>query len=163
MSNITRNLRLLWRSEQILAEAKINLASKKLVLAVIAGISGLFACGMFNLALFFALVPEFGQAWAALIVGVLDVGLAAFLAILARNLKTAPEEAMAREVRDLALAEIGSEVDQVQAGLMQLRSDVKTAREGITQFVNRPMDALSPAVIGAAISAIAKLVKSNKS
>ncbi|MGI9399689.1 MAG: phage holin family protein [Rhizobiaceae bacterium] len=162
MSNITRNLKLLWRSEQVLAEAKISLASKKLVLGVAAGIFCLFALGMFNLALFFALEPRIGLAWSATAVGALDVLIAGLLALFARNLPSVPEEEIAREVRDIALAEIGAEVDQMQAGLQQLRYDVQTARDGITQFVNRPMDVLSPAVIGAAITAITKLIKARK-
>ncbi len=162
MSKVTRNLALLWRSEKILAEAKLNLTTKKLALGVIAGISCLFAWGMFNLALFFAIEPEIGQAWSAFVVGIADIVIAGVLLFLAQRMQPAAEEEMVREVRDLALAEIGAEVDQVQAGLTQLRDDVQTARDGIVQFVHHPKEILSPAIIGAVITAIAKLAQSRK-
>ena len=162
MSNVGRNLKLLWRSEKILSEAKLGLTSRKLILGVAAGIAGLFACGMINLALFFAFEPEVGSAWAAGIVGALNIILATILVVVAQSLKPAPEEEMVREVRDIALAELASEVEDVQLKLLQLRDDVKTARNGITQFVNRPMDVLTPAMIGPAIATVSKLMKSRK-
>ena len=163
MSTVTRNLKLLWRSEQILADAKIGLLTRKLVLGIIAGIACLFALGMFNIAMFFAFETEVGRAWAGLIVSGLNVVAAIVLALIAQNLKPAPEEEMVREVRDIALAELGSEVEDVQAKLHQLRDDVQSARDGITKFVNRPMDVFSPSVIGAAVTTISKLVKNSKS
>lgn len=163
MSNVSRNLKLLWRSEKILSEAKLGLTSRKLVLGVSAGIAGLFACGMINLALFFAFEPEVGSAWAAGIVGALNIILATILVIFSQNLKPAPEEDMVREVRDIALAELATEVEDVQTKLLQLRDDVQSARAGITQFVNRPMDVLTPAMIGPAIATVLKLMKSRKS
>lgn len=162
MSNVTRNLKLLWRSEQILAESKIGLTSRKIVLGVVAGIACLFAWGMLNMALFFFFETEFGRAGSGLMVGLLDILLAAIILIVVQNLKPAAEEEMVREVRDIALAELGSEVDEVQAKLMQLRDDVEATRDGIAQFVSRPMDVLSPAMIGPAISVVSKLIKSGK-
>jgi type VI protein secretion system component VasK len=162
MSNVTRNLKLLWRSEQILAEAKLSLLTRKLVLGVVAGIACLLAWGMINIALFFAFEPKLGQAWSAAIVGGLDFVFAAILIMVAQNLRPAPEEDMVREVRDIALSEIGSEVDEVQEKLQQVRNDMEAAREGITKFVSRPMDILSPALIGPAVATISKMMKSGK-
>ncbi len=162
MSNVTRNLKLLWRSEQALAEAKINLTSRKIVLGVVAAIALMFALGMLNLALFFAFKPAYGLAVSGAIVAALDLLLAVILLFVAQSVKPAPEEEMVREVRDIALAELGSEADEVKARLAQLRDDVENARKGITQFVSRPMDVVSPAMIGPAIATVAKLVKSAK-
>ncbi len=162
MNAMSRNLQLLFRSERVLTEARIKLTTRKLILGVVAGIAGLFAWGMLNIAAYFALEPVTGKAWAAAIAGGVDIAIAAILVAIAQNLQPAPEEDMVREVRDMALGEIGNEVENVQARLMQLRDDVVGVRTSISQFVNRPLDALSPALIGPALAAVTKLVKSNK-
>ena len=123
MSAMTRNLQLLWRSERVLTEARIKLTTRKLILGVVAGIACLFAWGMLNIAGYFALEPLAGKAWSAFIVGAIDIVIAALLFAFAQNLQPAPEEDMVREVRDMALGEIGTEVDEVQTKLLQLRDE----------------------------------------
>ena len=162
MSTMTRNLQLLWRAERVLTEARIKLTTRKLILGVIAGIACLFAWGMLNIAGYFALEPSVGKAWAAFIVGMIDVVMAGLLVAVAQALQPGPEEDMVREVRDMAVGEIGAEVEDVQQKLLQLRDDVEGVRTSITQFMQRPLDALSPSVIGPALMAVTKLIKAKK-
>ena len=162
MSTMTRNLQLLWRAERVLTEARIKLTTRKLILGVIAGIACLFAGGMLNIAGYFALEPSVGKAWAAFIVGMIDVVMAGLLVAVAQALQPGPEEDMVREVRDMAVGEIGAEVEDVQQKLLQLRDDVEGVRTSITQFMQRPLDALSPSVIGPALMAVTKLIKAKK-
>jgi len=162
MSTMTRNLQLFWRAERVLAEARIKLTTKKLILGVVAGIACLFAWGMLNIAGYFALEPSAGKAGAALIVGLIDVVIAGLLVAVAQALQPGPEEDMVREVRDMAVGEIGAEVEDVQQKLLQLRDDVEGVRTSITEFMQRPLDALSPAVIGPALMAVTKLIKAKK-
>ncbi|MDA4845141.1 hypothetical protein [Hoeflea poritis] len=160
MSNMKRNLLLLWRSERILAEARFKQTTRKMTLGVLAAISCLFAWGMFNWAGFFALGPHVGNAWAALIVGLADILIATLLILVSQVLKPAPEEEMVREVRDMALGEIGAEAEEVQTKLLQLRDDVEDVRANVADFVKRPLDVLSPSLIGPTLVAVSKLVKS---
>ena len=162
MSTMTRNLQLLWRAERVLAEARIKLMTRKLVLGVIAGIACLFAWGMLNIAGYFALEPSVGKAWAAFIIGMIDVVIAGLLVAVAQALQPGPEEDMVREVRDMAVGEIGAEVEDVQQKLLQLRDDVEGVRTSITEFMQRPLDVLSPSVIGPALMAVTKLIKAKK-
>ena len=162
MSRVRRNLQLLWRSERVMAEARLKLISRKLVLAVIAGIACLIAVSMLNLAAYWALVTVVSKPLAALIVALVNIVIAGLLIAIAQGLQPGPEEEMLREVRDIALGDLGSEVDDVQAKLLQLREDVEGVRTSVTQFVQRPTDALSPTMIVPALSAIAKLAKSKK-
>jgi hypothetical protein len=67
------------------------------------------------------------------------------------------------EVRDMALAEIGVEVDDVQQKLLQVRDDVEGVRENIAAFVKRPSDIFSPALIGPILTTITNLLKAKKS
>ena len=162
MSRVRRNLQLLWRSERVMAEARLKLISRKLVLAVIAGIACLIAVSMLNLAAYLALITVVSKPLAALIVAVINLVIAGLLVAIAQGLQPGPEEEMLREVRDIALGDLGSEVDDVQAQLLQLREDVEGVRASVTQFVQRPLDALSPTMIMPALSAIAKFAKSKK-
>lgn len=162
MSRVRRNLQLLWRSERVMAEARLKLTSRKLVLAVIAGIACLIAVSMLNLAAYWALITVVSKPLAALIVALVNIVIAGLLIAIAQGLQPGPEEEMLREVRDIALGDLGSEVDDVQAKLLQLREDVEGVRTSVTQFVQRPTDALSPTMIVPALSAIAKLAKSKK-
>lgn len=162
MSRVRRNLQLLWRSERVMAEARLKLISRKLVLAVIAGIACLIAVSMLNLAAYLALITVVSKPLAALIVAVINLVIAGLLVAIAQGLQPGPEEEMLREVRDIALGDLGSEVDDVQAQLLQLREDVEGMRASVTQFVQRPLDALSPTMIMPALSAIAKFAKSKK-
>lgn len=163
MNNITRNLQLLWRAERVLTESRLKLITRKLILGVVAGIAGLFAWGMLNIAAYFALEPVVGKAWAACIVGIVDVVIAAILIAIAQGLQPAAEEDMVMEVRDMALAEIGVEVDDVQQKFMQVRDDVEGVRENIAAFVKRPTDIFSPALIGPILAIITNLLKAKKS
>ena len=162
MSTIKRNLQLLWRSEKILAEARLKLTSRKLTLAVAAGIAGLFAIGMFNLAALFALMPSVGVAGAAALVGFINVLVAGLFLAIAQGLRPAEEEDMVREVRDMAIGELGGEIEEVQAAFAGLRSDVEGLRNNIRGLVRNPAEALSPAMILSTLSAISRLVKSGK-
>ena len=162
MSRVRRNLQLLWRSERVMAEARLKLISRKLVLAVIAGIACLIAVSMLNLAAYLALITVVSKPLAALIVAVINLVIAGLMVAIAQGLQPGPEEEMLREVRDIALGDLGSEVDDVQAQLLRLREDVEGVRASITQFVQRPLDALSPTMIMPALSAIAKFAKSKK-
>ena len=162
MSTIKRNLELLWRTERIIAEARLKLTSRKLALAVTAGIAGLFALGMFNLAALFALEPTMGNAGAAALVGLIDVVAAGLFIAIAQGLRPAEEEAMVREVRDLAIGEIGGEIEEVQAAFTDLRADIEGMRKSIGGFIKNPADAISPAMIVSGLSAVSRLVKSGK-
>ena len=162
MSTITRNLQLFWRAERVLAEARIKLTTRKIILGVVAGIACLFAWGMLNVAGYFALEPAVGKAWAAFIVGAVDIVLAALLVLVAQGLQPGPEEDMVREVRDMALGEMAAEVEDVQKKLVQFREDVEGLGSSISDFVQRPFESFAPSVIGPAVMTIIKLLKSKK-
>ncbi|MDF2371062.1 MAG: hypothetical protein P1V21_09740 [Rhizobiaceae bacterium] len=159
MSHLKRNLQLLWRAERVLTEARIKLTTRKLILATVAAISCLFAWGMLNVAGYFALEPLLGKALAALVVGLSDIVLALVFLMVAHGLRPAPEEAMVAEVRDIALGEIGAEVEDVQNKLMLMRDEVAKLSTSITTLVHKPMDVLSPALIGPVVIALTKLIR----
>lgn len=162
MSRVTRNLQLLLRSERVLAEMQFRLVSRKLALLSVAGMLSLLALAMLNVSGYFALEPSLGAANAALIVGLCDAVLASLLAGVAMLLATGPEEDMVREVRDMAVEELGTELEAVQGKLMEVREGVETVRANVASFVQNPLDALLPHLIGPAVTAVTSLAKTRK-
>jgi hypothetical protein len=162
MSTIKRNLHLFWRAERSLAESRLKLTSRKLTLAAGAGIAGLFALGMLNLAAFFALEQSLGQPGAAAVVGVINIVLAGLFLSIAQGIRPGEEEEMVKEVRDMAIGEIGGEIEGVQEKFAQIRGDIEGMRNSIGGFIKRPGDAISPAMIVSGLSAVSKLAKSGK-
>lgn len=162
MNSLTRNLNILWRSERLLAEAEWRRSSRQITILVLAGVFGLLALIMLNVAGFYWLATTYGTAQAALAVAVADIAIAAILAVSAQSLKTAPETDMIREFRDSALAEIEAEAESFQTHLVQIRDDVKTIGATVSKVAADPIGSLSPALLIPAINAFTTVVRSKK-
>lgn len=162
MNSLTRNLNILWRSERLLAEAEWRRSSRQITILVLAGVFGLLALIMLNVAGFYWLATTYGTAQAALAVAAADIVIAAILAVSAQSLKTAPETDMIREFRDSALAEIEAEAESFQTHLVQIRDDVKTIGATVSQVAADPIGSLSPALLIPAINAFTTVVRSKK-
>jgi len=162
MNSLTRNLNILWRSERLLAEAEWRRSSRQITILVLAGVFGLLALIMLNVAGFYWLATTYGTAQAALAVAVADIVIAAILAVSAQSLKTAPETDMIREFRDSALAEIEADAEAFQTHLVQIRDDVKTIGATVSKVAADPIGSLSPALLIPAINAFTTVVRSKK-
>lgn len=155
MENLTRSLKVLWRSERLIRKNELQINSAKIQANALAGLVAIFGLVMLSLAVFFALVPHLGQALAAAAVGIADLVLTAMLVAYARSLKPPPELEMIHEMRDFAISDIQSQVDEAEAELVTLKNDVQ-------KFVKNPVDALLPAMIGPLLSGAARSMKSKK-
>jgi len=162
MNSLTRNLNILWRSERLLAEAEWRRSSRQITILVLAGVFGLLALIMLNVAGFYWLATTYGTAQAALAVAAADIVIAAILAVSAQSLKTAPETDMIREFRDSALEEIETEAEAFQTHLVQIRDDVKTIGATVSKVASDPIGSLSPALLIPAINAFTTVVRSKK-
>ncbi len=147
MERIVRNLRILWRSERLLAEQQLKLGTTRLQLNGVAGLVAVFGLAMLNAAAFFALVPAWGQAWSALAVGAVDLALAAGLVTYGRSLQPGSEVEIVKEVRDAAMADLEAEAALVEAEVIGLRNEVQ-------RFVRNPIDALLPGGVGPLLRAV---------
>jgi len=158
METLVRNLKLLWKSDRMLAEIRLKLVAQKIVLFVLAGLGGLFALGMLNMAVFFAIQETLGSAIAALLVGLGNLLLAGILLLVVQRLDTGPEARVVEEVREMALADIEAEAKAFQSELRLVRDEIADMRSGITSLVKNPMDVLTPRLLLPATAALAKLV-----
>ena len=162
MNPLTRNISILWRSERLLAQAEWRRATRQMTMLVLAGVFGVLALVMLNVASFYWLSTTFSTAQAALAVAVADAVVAAILAVSAQSLKSAPEADMIREFRDGALSEIETEADALQAQLVQIRDDVQSIGTQVSKFAADPVGSLSPALLVPAINAFTGVVRSSK-
>jgi hypothetical protein len=112
----------------------------------------LFGLVMLSLAVFFALVPYWGNAWSALAVAGADFALAGVLVAAAKAVKPAAEVEMVKEMRDVALGDIEHEVSRADAELKALGDEVR-------KFVRNPVEALLPGVIGSVFGGLARSAK----
>ena len=155
MDRFVRSLRILWRSERLMAEQDLRLGAQRIQLNALAGLVGVFGLVMLSLAVFFALVPYWGNALAALAVAGVDLLLAGFLVVYARSLEPPAELEMVKEMRDIALGDIEEEFALAEAELVSLKDDIK-------KFVANPVDALLPGVVGPLAGAVARGLASAK-
>lgn len=155
MEHLVRSLKVLWRSELLLRQNEFRLSTQKIQFNALAALVAVFGLVMLGLASFFALVPYWGNAMAALIVGGTDLVLAGLMVTYARSLKPAAEVEMVKEMRDMALNDIHEEIAQAEADLVTLKDDVH-------KFVRNPVDALLPGVIGPLLGAVTRGLGSSK-
>lgn len=155
MDNFVQSLKVLWRSERLIRQNDFRLGSRKIQFNAMAGLVGLFGLVMLSLAVFFALVPIWGHALAALAVGGADLVLAGGLIAYAQSLKPSEEMGMVTEVRDMALRNMEDELLRAEAELVSLKNQVRS-------FVRNPAGALLPGAAGMLASAVVRGVRSAK-
>jgi len=155
MERFTNNLRLLWRSERLLAQQEIRMGTKKLEIHALAGLVGIFGLGMLGLALFFAIEPYWGRAMAALAVAGIDLIIVIILFAIARAMKPAAEVALVREMRDTALEGIRDEAALAETEINNLVSDIRS-------FVRNPFEALLPAIVSPLLGAVTRGLHSSR-
>lgn len=155
MERLMRSLRILWRSERIIAEQQLRLGTQRVQFNVLAAFVAVFGLVMLSISAFFALVPYWGQALAALAVAVGDFVLAAGMAAYGSRLKAPAEIEMVKEVRDIALNDLEDEVALAEAELVAMKQDVQ-------KFIRNPVDALLPGIIGPILKAVASGLAAKK-
>lgn len=155
MERLMRSLRILWRSERIIAEQQLRLGTQRVQFNVLAAFVAVFGLVMLSISAFFALVPYWGQALAALAVAVGDFVLAAGMAAYGSRLKAPAEIEMVKEVRDMALNDLEEEVALAEAELVEMKQDVQ-------KFIRNPVDALLPGIIGPILKAVASGLAAKK-
>lgn len=155
MEHFVRSLKVFWRSERLLSQNELRLMAQKFQYSALAGLVALFGLVMLSLSLFFALVPYFGQALAALTIAGIDFLLAGILVAYSKTLKPSPEIAMVMEVRDLALADMESGVTRAEAEFSALKKEVQ-------KFVRNPLESMLPMAIGPLVGVVAKGLRSHE-
>lgn len=110
---------------------------------------------MANVAGFYALQTALGAVWAATVIAVLDLLLAAVILLIAVKSRPGPELELALEVRKMAVESIQADTRNLKLTFDAIASEVKDVRANVTQFMQNPTDvAAQKLLIPAALSLI---------
>ena len=104
--SLARNARLYARAEGLVAEIRLRLLARKLVLSVLAMAIALLGLVFLNIGLFNYLGSAWGPVWTPLALGLANLALAVPVLLFASTAKPSPELAMAEDLRKAAAAAV---------------------------------------------------------
>ncbi len=147
MSDPVLKLQILVRAELALAQIHARRAAARSAFFSVAMVFLLLGLAMMTLALYHALTPSMGPAWAAFVVALIDTFIAIIVILIAKRAGPAEsEEALAREIRDMAYTELSADIEHVKSQLRQITDDVKRIRSGFASMTSGAVGALGPLV-----------------
>ncbi|MGJ8583607.1 MAG: phage holin family protein [Marinosulfonomonas sp.] len=156
MQNVTRNLKIIWRTQALISERRLADLARKSTIAAGAGIVALFGVAMLDVAAFLWLGSLMEPALAAVIVALGNFILAGLILFLANSSSRSDEIAMAREVQDIALKDIEAEAERVQRELNTIRRDFRDARAQVKSAIHDPASLITPQMLMPVIRAALK-------
>ncbi|MCA1453763.1 phage holin family protein [Bradyrhizobium sp. BRP22] len=131
--NIVRQLRVLWRTDRIIADIRLRHLLIGLGLRAFAGLIAAFGLLMFELSAYFALVQVWSAIAAAAILGAANLAIAAILFALALRPPSGRELDLATEIH-------GASVEALQVEARALQSQV-------SGLVHNPLNGLLPMLV----------------
>ena len=145
MSEPMLKLQIIARAELALGEIRARRAASRSALFAVALVFLLLGLSMMTLAVYHALTPHLGPAGAALTVALIDSFIGVIVILVARRAGPSEnEEKLAREIRDMAYAELNNDIEQVKSEFNQLSGEVKRIRTGISSFTSGAAGTLGP-------------------
>jgi hypothetical protein len=143
--NIVKNLRVLWRTDRIIADLRMRHLLVSLGLRAFAALIATFGLLMLELSAYFALVQIWSAIAAAAILGAVNFVIAAILLALAARPPARRELELATEIH-------GASVDALQLEARALQSE-------LTGIVYHPLNAVLPLLLAPLITIIVKSLK----
>ena len=143
--NVVKNLRVLWRTDRIIAEIRMRHMLVGLGLRAFAALIAAFGLLMLELSAYFALVQVWSAISAAAILGALNFVIAAILFALAARPPAGRELELAAEIH-------GSSVDALQLEARALQSE-------LSGMIHHPLNGVLPLLIVPLITVIIKSLK----
>jgi len=145
IENILTNLRVLWRTDRIIADIRMQHLLVGLGLRALAALIAGFGLMMLELSVYFALVQVWSAISAAAILGAVDFVIAAGLFLLAARPPAGRELALATEIH-------GSSVEALQLEARALQSQ-------LAGMVQHPLNGILPSLIVPLITVIIRSLK----
>lgn len=136
MQDTVAKFKALIKAQSAITRIEIRAKENQAVYGSLALVFGLLGLGMLNVGAFLGLSAAVGPAWSAVILGLLDVALAAVLAKIAMSVTTGPEGETARELRDYILESLESDAGRLQATFKEFQEDVMRAKTTFTSIAS---------------------------
>lgn len=143
--NVVKHLRVLWRTDRIIAEIQMRHMLIGLGLRAFAALIAAFGLLMLELSAYFALVHIWSAISAAAILGAVNFAIAAILFLIAGRPPRGRELELATEIH-------GSSIDALQIEARALQSQVSGA-------IHNPLNSVLPLLIVPLITIIIKSLK----
>lgn len=151
LHRVFRHLRVLWRVEATIAEARLHVTLRRSVLYALAGLIAIFGLAMLNAAAFFALEARWGPVWAAVVAALGDFVVAIVVAAIALAVRPGSHVEAAIELRQSALDSLDAEFSALQEPFAWL-----------SRAARNPVDAALPAIMVPLIAAIVRGLRKGK-
>ncbi|MBK0326628.1 hypothetical protein I5535_04905 [Rhodobacteraceae bacterium F11138] len=145
MNRIGRNLSVLFRTERLIARRRMTVLRNQSALITFAALVASLGVIMLNVAGFFAMRQTMSPPMAALVIALIDVGLAALIMLLALRLNADSELEPVEELRDLAIAELETDVQLTVAEARELGADLR-------RVARDPLGSLLPGLLAPLLS-----------
>jgi hypothetical protein len=146
--NVVKHLRVLWRTDRIIADIRLRHMLVGLGLRAFAALIAAFGLLMLELSAYFALVQIWSAIYAAAILGALNFVIAAILFAIAARPPAGRELELATEIH-------GSSVDALQLEARALQSQM-------SGMIHHPLNGVLPLLLVPLITIIVKSLKKPK-
>ena len=143
--NVVKHLRVLWRTDRIIADIRLRHLLVGLGLRAFAALIAAFGLLMLELSAYFALVQIYSAISAAAILGAVNFAIAGILFVIAARPPAGRELELATEIH-------GSSIDALQLEARALQSQVSGA-------IHHPLNGILPLLIVPLITVIIKSLK----
>ena len=143
--NVVKHLRVLWRTDRIIADIRMRHLLVGLGLRAFAGLIAAFGLLMLELSAYFALVQIWSAILAAAILGALNFAIAALLFVIAARPPAGRELELANEIHTAS-------VDALQIEARALQSNV-------SGMIHHPLNGVLPLLIIPLITIIIRSLK----
>ena len=143
--NIVRNLRVLWRTDRMIAEMRLRHMLVGLSLRAFAALIATFGLLMFELAAYFALVQVLSAIAAAAILAAVNLAIALLLLFIASRRSLGQELTLANEIHDSA-------IDALQV-------EAQAAQSQVDRLLHHPLEGVLPLIVPLITAAINHLRK----
>lgn len=131
MKNPALKVNLLIRAETALARIRARRTANRIILSLVALVFVLIGVAMLNFAIYQTFAVHSGPGLASFYVSLINLVLAGVIfLVIGKAAAESNEEKMAAEIRDLAYAEIGSDVETVKAEVGKVVDDINRIRSG---------------------------------
>ena len=145
IESILTNLRVLWRTDRIIADIRMRHLLAGLALRALAALIAAFGLMMLELSAYFALVQVWSAISAAAILGAVNFAIAAVLFVLASRPPSGRELELASQIHDTS-------VEALQAEARALQSQ-------LTGMIQHPLNGVLPSLIVPLITVIIRSLK----
>ena len=162
IDNLIRDLQVLQKADLLIGRIWLNVMLRRFGLFAFAGLIAMFGLGMANVAGFYALHASVGPVWAAAIVAIVDLVIAAIVLLVAANARPGPEIELAFDVRKMAIDSIQADARDLRLTVDAIGQEIREVKANIVGFAHNPLDVAAQKLLIPAALSIIKGMRSKK-